>query len=469
MEIEVPPFKFADKRKNMDIRKSSYTISVKLDDTEDKYMLIHGYTGAVDLVNEKVIRYLENADANAPILDTTVDALKVRGYLTTKTEEEERERVRKLAHILHQKDKILFKHFMFLVAYDCNFRCPYCYEKKVLKNSRQWTKKIFSKEMVDKAYNAISKIGGDRRLHSRQITLYGGEPLLEKNKDIVEYIVTKGTDLGYRFMAITNGYDLNHFVHLLGPDKICTLQVTLDGIKEHHDKRRVHYRTKKSFDKIITNIGMALTQDVRIGIRVNTDADNFADLEKLEQMFRNLGYTDNAKLSIHSALLFDHNPLSTNKSLSFLDQQKFNDLHKHTNYRYNCTITSMAQLLVNAIKNNKTIDFSSEFCAAQSGSYILDPFGEIYACWEEVGHQEKIIGHYNELVEWMGHKDLWHNQNIASNSKCISCRYAFFCKGGCISQEIVVNGTFGAGFCNHFPDTFHSSVNLAYRRVLKKS
>lgn len=32
------------------LRTSSYLIPVKLEDEEDKYMLIHGYTGAIDVV-----------------------------------------------------------------------------------------------------------------------------------------------------------------------------------------------------------------------------------------------------------------------------------------------------------------------------------------------------------------------------------------------------------------------------------
>jgi hypothetical protein len=42
------------------LRKSSYTISVKLEVEEDKYMLFHGYTGAIDVVTENVVNYLNN-------------------------------------------------------------------------------------------------------------------------------------------------------------------------------------------------------------------------------------------------------------------------------------------------------------------------------------------------------------------------------------------------------------------------
>lgn len=37
------------------LRMSSYTIPVKLEDEEGKYMLIHGYTGAIDIVSEELL------------------------------------------------------------------------------------------------------------------------------------------------------------------------------------------------------------------------------------------------------------------------------------------------------------------------------------------------------------------------------------------------------------------------------
>jgi uncharacterized protein len=447
-------------------RFSSYAIPVKLENEKDKYMLIHGYTGAIDIVSEKVIRYLEHVDdlqiSSMQLSEATIDALITRGYLTNRTEEEEVKYVCKLADILHQKNKILHKNFVFLVAYDCNFRCPYCYERKVLKDSRQWSRKVFTKEMVDKAYDAISKIGGDKRLHYPQIVLYGGEPLLSQNRGIVEYIVNKGKDLGYRFLAITNGYDLDAFEDLLTSDKLSSLQITIDGSKKIHDQRRIHYQTKTSFDKIISNIALALERDVEIIVRVNNDATNFNELKKIEQLFRDLGYYDKNNLRIYSARLFDYK--YNNRRLSFLNQSEYNKLHKESAYKYPCTVSGIAQTLCQAITDKKRINFSSTYCSAQTGSHIFDPFGDIYGCWEDVGNVENMIGHYDP-VEWTEIKKLWHYQNIAVSPDCVRCKYAFFCRGGCIAQGKRKRGVFGPGFCNSYPDTFHDAINLAYKKM----
>jgi uncharacterized protein len=348
------------------LRKSSYIISVKLETEEDKYMLLHGYTGAIDVVNENVINYLDNLDnlnnsenENTEVSESTFNALKARGYLTEKTKEEEIAHVRKLANLLHQKDKKLHKGFLFLVAYDCNFRCPYCYESTVLKSSRKWTKKAFSEEMVDRAYEAMLKIEPNRKLHSPRITLYGGEPLLAVNKEIVTYIVQKGIDLGYNFMAITNGYDLDAFKELLGPGKISSMQITVDGLKETHNRRRIHFRTRESFDKILDNIGMALKQEVSISVRVNTDATNFNELPQLEQIFKELGFTEYPKFSMNSAIVSDHSTVQ-GKAINFLSQTEFEQKHKSINYKYQCSgVTALSSMLYRTIKEQKRIYFSS--------------------------------------------------------------------------------------------------------------
>lgn len=78
--------------------------------------------------------------------------------------------------------------------------------------------KTFTKEMVDRAYEAMLEIEPDRNKHQK-ITLYGGEPLLAKNREIVEYIVKRGVELGYKFDAISNGYEIQYYKDLFGEGK----------------------------------------------------------------------------------------------------------------------------------------------------------------------------------------------------------------------------------------------------------
>lgn len=262
------------------LRTSSYIIPVKLESEEGKYMLIHGYTGAVDIVTEDLLEEIKNINSVSNLSSDTLQILKERGYITTKSQSEEYTYVARIAKALHRKCEVLSTVFTWVVTYNCNFRCPYCFESR--KNKDGNVRIVFTKEMVDNAYYAMDCIQPHKQLCSNVITLYGGEPLLSENKEIVTYIVEEGIKRGYSFVAITNGYEVDFFEDLLGEDKIRKLQITIDGPKEIHNKRRIHFRDNNTFDKIISNIALALHKGVKIVVRVNIDNSNINEFNELK-------------------------------------------------------------------------------------------------------------------------------------------------------------------------------------------
>ena len=77
------------------------------------------------------------------------------------------------------------------------------FEDGISDSGKAWSKQVITPELVDKAFEAMYKIEPHKKLHIEEIILYGGEPLLRENHSIVEYIVRKGTPMGYKFRAIT--------------------------------------------------------------------------------------------------------------------------------------------------------------------------------------------------------------------------------------------------------------------------
>ena len=60
----------------------------------------------------------------------------------------------------------------------------------------------FTEDMVDKAYEAISKIRVDERTTNKSIqSLYGGGTNYGRKQKIVEYIVKQGKQRGYVFQC----------------------------------------------------------------------------------------------------------------------------------------------------------------------------------------------------------------------------------------------------------------------------
>jgi uncharacterized protein len=167
------------------LRTSSYIISVKLENENGKYMLLHGYTGAIDIVSEELLAEINSVSSENDFRENTLQALIRRGYITTRTKEEEYAYVARTAKAFHEKYNISHTTFTWVVTYNCNFRCPYCYEKRDKKDSKY--KLAFTKEQVDIAYDAQDIIQPHKELRKNVITLYGGEPLLAENKEVVHY------------------------------------------------------------------------------------------------------------------------------------------------------------------------------------------------------------------------------------------------------------------------------------------
>lgn len=457
-------------------RLSSYTIPVKLDGAPDQVMLIHGYTGAIDIAHKNITAFLQARGpldpASAPFSEQTWNVLVARGYITTKTAEEEQAFVARMADAFHRRNK-LFNGFTFIPSYDCNFRCPYCVEAQMSCNGSQWSKQAFTREMVDRAYAAMEEIGPHREFHVKQILLYGGEPLLGENKEIVRYMVEKGHALGYRFKAITNGYDLEEFRDLLNPEMIYTLQITVDGSKEWHDQRRTHYRDGGSFDKIIRNIGLALEAGVGVTVRVNTDRNNFDSLGELKELFTNLGYYEYDKLfSLHIGWLFDNDITPDLKggqqenpgNIDYFDLKELHRKLKNSELAVSCPSDGLYRNLYTAISRKKLVNLNPTGCTSQSGAYVFDPKGDIYSCLEAVGLSDYSLGNYAAAdgIRWRADEvERWHSINIATSPKCSKCRYALLCRGGCAFKRMQDNGQ--ANYCESFVEMLRTAANKAYQ------
>lgn len=177
-------------------RVSSYMIPVKLEEPKGKYLLIQGYTGTIDIINEEVALKLigkSEFDEN-DLSPATFQLLKQREYITSRTSKEEVEYVARIVNALHRKAQILYKNFTFIITYNCNFRCPYCFEGRDMKNDE--FHQHIPKEMVDYAYTAMEEIESREPLRNKNILLYGGEPLLAENREIIEYILYEGKKKG---------------------------------------------------------------------------------------------------------------------------------------------------------------------------------------------------------------------------------------------------------------------------------
>lgn len=459
------------------MRTSSYNIIVKVDDDAGRYALLNSYTHAFDIVNQNVYRYLKNEGSDCDISDETKKKLVKRGYITSLSKEDERELVKRLLDKIYDEVRLKNFGFHFIISYDCNLRCVYCYEDPILNGCACLPKCRISKEQVDKAYEIIVEKDKNRQ-GKKSISLYGGEPFLASNREMVEYIVEKGKNLGYTFSVTSNGYDLDKYFDLLEANsKIFSFQITIDGVEDIQNFRKPHFENKDSFAKITSNVDSLLKMGISVVIRINTDAYSMERVDELLNFFSTKGWGKYKNFKSYCALLRSNIPIKNSDGVSFQEtftqcsfykrfsekQLKERSLNKMTCQDYKVK-TVLKNLLV-----GKHVFHKSCFCGAQTGCLIFDPLGDVYSCWDVVGDRRYRVGHYiPEFCLEDGLADKWFNSRI-SNHNCAKCKYVFFCGGGCLAGTYREKGEAHPGNCNHYPQLFNYELQQLYDEEIKSN
>lgn len=480
------------------LRTSSYTIYVDLPSNEKKMLLVHGYTGAYDKVSQRVATYLRSLEVKnppkplygdwspepmiegetIPPSQATIELLKKRGYLTEMTVEEEGTFFAKMATKLHHLQSRLMPSYIFMPTYSCNLRCPYCFQDHMRTNPAfKHLLQTMQPEMVDRIFAAMPQIEVGHGVPEdadlpRNITFFGGEPLLEETRPIVEYVVNKALSLGKaEFTAVTNGTELHAYKGLLGAGKISSLQITLDGPSTEHDKRRIYADGSGSFEKITENLTMALDLGVRIDVRMNIDRQNINQLPELADEIIARGWNNYKNFSAYATPVTASNE-KTDRKTTFnswelnlaLNEMRQNYPEMKVIARPDDGLKGLAREI---FKNQQSplSNLKASYCGAHNKMYIFDTFGDIYACWDKTGDKKIRIGFITEDSEVILNEELnqtWRNRTVITNPVCRQCRYAFYCGGGCAVQAMNQKGKLYTNYCDGFANRFRASVAEAY-------
>ena len=296
----------------------------------------------------------------------------------------------------------------------CNFSCLYCFEGEK-------KGKLMSDEMIS---HLLSFIKGHKNAETLSITWYGGEPLLgfEKIKIILSAIKTETSLKITSQNLVTNGYLLSEkIIDFFAENKLKSMQITIDGIKENHDSTRfLKDKTISTFDKIMENIGKAITHlpDCKTSIRINIKKSNMDDYH---QMYRLLYER------------FPHSKLSVYPGFIREETQDGCRMRYESMIDYDTRYVFYDEMHQNGVNVNFFPKYASKGCmVSKMYSYIIGPSGEIYKCWNDVNHPDKIIG--NIQNKEITNKSLFYAYQEATpfeDEKCKNC-FAFpICSGGC--------------------------------------
>ena len=464
------------------------------------WVLFHSVSGAVDVVDDDVISGLRAFgtlvgaqgmtvdDGALPpprsvLTDEEVAKLQDRGYLTVRSRDEELALVPQIADALHEA-AAKAPSFLVIPSLDCNYRCTYCFERPLqnqLTKPTEGRKKLnilssydrgtvtMTRGHVDALYEAIPKLRarhGDER-GAGQIVLYGGEPLDARNEEIVRYIVEQGAARGHRFAVITNGHDIEVFADLFGAEGIQQCQISIDGPKEVHDRRRIHLGGESSYDKVAASIQLlAGSGDTLVQVRTHVDPHNLGTFEELLDDFGRRGWINHPNIVVYANTVYDMKEQDCGGRMS---QQAIDERLRHLigdcdNVLLNGPSINLRAKMLPALLKGLQIPVQGNYCSANTGQYLFSPDGCMYSCWESVGKEESRVGRYvgetqePSLELTQAKTEEWFGRNVGRIPACSECSMALVCGGGCAQFALYQNGTQRAPYCDSFEYIFRRAL-----------
>ncbi len=300
-------------------------------------------------------------------------------------------------------------------TFACNFKCVYCFENN--------TQPVFmSDDTEEKLIDFIKKYSSAQYIG---LSWFGGEPLL--CFDRMKTITQKIKNLNKKFSAIlvTNGYLLSkEKIALLDDLNINTIQITIDGTEDIHNRRRSLKNGHGTYLQILENIDILLKNwKGKLDIRVNIDHSNNNEYHLIhEELINRFEKLERKRLRIYPGIVHDNENLHPDVSC-----------FKDRSYE---AIFNMEQY------HNHGIDDFSFFpthhlagcITSRNQGFVIGPEGEIYKCWDDLGIENKIVGSVYSNKNW--NYDLIANYQVGASylddPECKECFYLPVCDGGCV-------------------------------------
>ncbi len=452
---------------------TKYMISYPVN--EEYELILNTLSGAVDIVTKEEQKTIERIRKGESVDDQLLlNLLKERKYIL-ENPEEEKSLLNKIFAICSRFDAGSISYTI-CPTYRCNLACTYCFEKDLISaNKTTMNLKVITN--VLKAISAISDIRSERT--RPRITLFGGEPLLNaKTKAIMETVFQETAETPQSVSIVTNGVNLSNHMDILTRhiDSIERIQITVDGPKHVHDRRRIFPSGKGSFDRIIEGIDSAFEAGLPIHLRVNVDAENLKFIPDLGKFIISKGWNDSNCFVADIAPVTDHVCSNTipnllpeheivGETLRLLDfHREYMEVFRLRTFRILNHVARVFGFITNKVEFEDMPSFF--YCETNyMPYYVFGAEGLIYPCAECIGKENFAIGraHPDFFLdeEWEAE---WKNRNVLTIPKCSECKYLTLCGGGCAFSSLANNGSLYIPMCEDPEKVLFSFLDFMNRK-----
>lgn len=404
------------------MKKSKYNYFVKGDNGAD--LVFNSMTCALAEIDETFtdiynnIESIDKAELNEEKSELISQMLEANFIIEDSVDE------KKLIEYRHYSGKYNTDVFGLTIAptLKCNFACPYCYEDPSMGQ--------MDDTIVEGIITSIENAA--KRGKNIDITWYGGEPLMAM--DLISSMSNKIIEIcdenkrRYTSYMVSNGYLVTQEnIDKMKKARIQGVQITLDGVPEIHNKRRkLKNRDEDTFFPILKSIQLLLKNDLRVNIRINVDKENMNGVGDLLDILKEHGLSD---LPTGLGHVTPYTEVCQSIAESCLDTEEYAKLNNDFQVLLKDKgFVSHLYPYYPGIKAN--------YCCADSiGAFVLDPKGNMYKCWNDVGNTVNSVGNILRIdnpseVDFMKGLDyiLW---SPFKHEKCDDCKLLPICMGGC--------------------------------------
>ncbi len=410
-------------------------------DDPDKVMIFNSLTTALVEVRKNRIDLLNVPQFDYALLPENerqfVDELRKGGFVVDDTADELR-----MVKFNYNSDKYASPIVRLVIAptLACNFACSYCFEQSDKSQSEKGHQNAFMPDDIQQDLldyvEEIVKAGKDIF-----VTWYGGEPLLAKEIvfDLSQKIIaiTEEHKVGYSAGMVTNGYLLSEelgTVQNLRKNRIKFIHVTLDGPREVHDSRRMLKGSNgPTFDRILEGIKLLKANDLETYIRVNIDRSNIDNISRLLDVLKENDLSD---VFIYLGHVIPYTTGCKSYESSCMLTEEFSAINQE--FYKNLNLMGF-----DAGRESFYPRFARACDANRTNAFVLDPDGDMYKCWTEIGNKTASIGKIGDLTrqnEEKGKREIrWLTWEPFEYPDCVKCKMLPICMGGCAHQAMFIN------------------------------
>lgn len=342
------------------------------------------------------------------------------------------------ADTLKNKSRGIVKALCLHVAHTCNLNCSYCFASQ---GKYHGDRAIMSLEVGKRALDFLIENSGSRR--NLEVDFFGGEPLMnfQMIKDLVAYAreIEKKHGKNFRFTLTTNGVLVDDDVIEFANKEMSNVVLSLDGRKEVHDRFRVDYSGKGSYDKIVPKFQkfVSARQGKNYYMRGTFTHHNPDFSNDVKQML-DLGFTE---LSMEPVVCAPSDPSALTESDIEIVLKQYEDL---------------ARLMLERQKQGKPFTFYHYMLDLSDGPCIykrisgcgsgteymaVTPWGDLYPCHQFVGEEKFKLGDIYKGVDNTAVQEEFASCNVYSHKECKDCWARLYCSGGCAANAYHAQGS----------------------------